>query len=208
MHRSSMGGGLLIALVVLVLMSMTAMALVRAVSTASLIAGNFAFRQAAVLASEAGSEAAITWLSARISTATVFTDQMDHGYYASVPDGLELTTGGHQSGTVVIDWDDDDCSNRTGVQCLKASPSLDADPAGNVIRYTIHRLCRTAGSPEDSANSCLIYKNAQSASSKKSQLSYGASKHFQSDSQVYYRITTRVRGPRNTTVFTQALVHY
>lgn len=206
--RPCQGAGLVIALVVLVVMSLGALALVRAVASGLLVAGNFAFRQAAVMAADAGSEAAIAWLSARATTAEPFSDQPDAGYYASMPSGLDLTGTRGASATAVIDWDADDCSGRVSVTCVKAAPALAADPAGHVVRYVIHRLCRTAGSPDAAANSCLMFRSVQGGSSNRSQLSYGASKRFQTADTVYYRITVQVRGPRNTTAFVQTLVHY
>ena len=202
------GAGLVIALVVLVVMSLGALALVHAVASGSLVAGNFAFRQAAVMAADAGSEAAISWLSARAASTDPFTDQPDDGYYASMPALLDLTGNRGNTATAVIDWDADNCAGRTGVTCVKAAPALAADPAGHVVRYVIHRLCRTAGSPDAASNSCLLFHSAQGGSSNRSQLSYGASKRFQSADTVYYRITVHVRGPRNTTAFVQTLVHY
>ena len=206
--RASQGAGLVIALVVLVVMSLGALALVRAVASGLLVAGNFAFRQAAVMAADAGSEAAIAWLSARATTAEPLSDQPDAGYYASMPSGLDLTGTRGVRATAVIDWDADDCSGRVSVTCVKAAPALAPDPAGHVVRYVIHRLCRTAGSPDAAANSCLMFRSAQGGSSNRSQLSYGASKRFQTADTVYYRITVQVRGPRNTTAFVQTVVHY
>ena len=202
------GAGLVIAMVVLVVMSLGALALVRAVGSGLLVAGNAAFRQAAVLAADAGSEAAITWLSARAATAEPFTDQPGAGYYASLPAGLDLTGNRGASATAAIDWDDNDCAGRHGVACVKAAPALATDAAGHVVRFVIHRLCRTDGSPEAASNSCLLFHSAQGGSSNRSQLSYGASTRFQSADTVYYRITVQVRGPRNTTAFVQTLVHY
>ena len=202
------GAGLVIALVVLVVMSLGALALVRAVASGLLVAGNAAFRQAAVFAADAGSEAAISWLSARAATAEPYSDQPDAGYYASMPPGLDLTGNRGASATAVIDWDSNACTGRSGIACIKAAPALAADPAGHVVRYVIHRLCRTEGSPDAAANSCLLFHSAQGGSSNRSQLSYGASKRFQSADTVYYRITVQVRGPRNTTAFVQTLVHY
>ena len=91
---------------------------------------------------------------------------------------------------------------------MSASPETAKDEAGQVIQYVVHRLCRSAGSRQDSVNSCLLYRESSQISPKKGQFSYGASSRFKSDSAVYYRITTRVRGPRNTTVFVQTLVHF
>lgn len=202
------GAGLVVALVVLVVMSLGALALVRAVASGLLVAGNFAFREAAVLAAESGSESAISWLSERVATAELLSDQPAAGYYASLPVGLSLSGQGRSGTSATIDWDDDQCAKRSEVTCLTASAALPIDAAGHRVRYVIHRLCRTAGSADDAANSCLLFRSAQGGSSNRGQLSYGASKRFQSSDTVYYRITVHVRGPRNTTAFVQTLVHY
>lgn len=192
----------------LIVMSMSALALVRAVSTSVLVAGNFAFRQAAVMAAEAGSEAAIVWLTARAALPDLYSNQPDQGYYASLPDGLDISGSAPTGAKVAVDWDKDTCNSRSDVTCVSASPETTKDDAGQVIQYIMHRLCRSPGSPQDSANSCLLYRESSQVSPKKGQFSYGASSRFKVDSAVYYRITTRVRGPRNTVVFVQTLVHF
>ena len=206
--REMNGTGLVVTLIMLVMMSAGAISLVRAVSTGRLMAANLALRQAAVLASDAGNEAAITWLTTQIATATLYSDQPDQGYYASVSDDLDIIGASASGSGVTIDWDDDHCHNALGLTCLKASAPLASDAAGNVIRYTIHRLCRMAGSPQGGANNCLMAGGSTSSSSKRSSLSYGASSRFSNSVQVYFRITVRASGPKNTVVFTQTLVHF
>lgn len=206
--RRHAGAGLVIALVVLVVMSLGALALVRTVGAGLLVSGNFAFRQAAVLAADSGAEAAIAWLTPQAETAAVLSDQPEAGYYASMTPGLDLTGAGDADAAATIDWNDDRCGARAGLRCLRPSPAPAIDPAGHAVRYLIERLCRGAGSPEAAANSCLLFRSAQGGSASRGQLSYGASTRFQPDDVVYYRITVHVRGPRNTTVFTQTLVHY
>jgi Tfp pilus assembly protein PilX len=208
MRANYRGAGLVVALVVLVVMSLGALALVRAVASGLLVAGNLAFREAAVLAAESGSESAISWLSERAATTDLLSDQPEAGYYASLPVGLSLSGDGNASTRATIDWDDDQCAARTGIRCFTAASALPIDAAGHRVRYVIHRLCRTAGSSDAAANSCLLFRSAQGGSSNRGQLSYGASKRFQSSDTVYYRITVHVRGPRNTTAFVQTLVHY
>ena len=208
MRANCRGAGLVVALVVLVVMSLGALALVRAVASGLLVAGNFAFREAAVLAAESGSESAISWLSERAATTDLLSDQPEAGYYASLPVGLSLSGQSNTSTSATIDWDDDQCAARTDIRCFTAGPALPIDAAGHRVRYVIHRLCRTAGSSDAAANSCLLFRSAQGGSSNRGQLSYGASKRFQSSDTVYYRITVHVRGPRNTTAFIQTLVHY
>ncbi len=208
MRANYRGAGLVVALVVLVVMSLGALALVRAVASGLLVAGNLAFREAAVLAAESGSESAISWLSERAATTDLLSDQPEAGYYASLPVGLSLSGQSNTSISATIDWDDDQCAARTGIRCFTAASALPIDAAGHRVRYVIHRLCRTAGSSDAAANSCLLFRSAQGGSSNRGQLSYGASKRFQSSDTVYYRITVHVRGPRNTTAFVQTLVHY
>ena len=204
----SVGAGLIVALVVLIVMSMGALALLRSVTTGLLIAGNFAFREAAVLAAESGSEAAIEWLAARNTGTELLTDQADAGYYASLPMDLSLSGQGDGKTAALVDWDDDQCVHRVATVCLRAAPTLAEDAAGHRVRYVIHRLCRTTGSPDIANNSCLLFRSAAGASGNRGQLSYGASKRFQSSDTVYYRITVYVRGPRHTTAFVQTLVHF
>jgi Tfp pilus assembly protein PilX len=208
MRANYRGAGLVVALVVLVVMSLGALALVRAVASGLLVAGNLAFREAAVLAAESGSESAISWLSERAATTDLLSDQPEAGYYASLPVGISLSGQSNTSTSATIDWDDDQCAARTGIRCFTAASVLPIDAAGHRVRYVIHRLCRTAGSSDAAANSCLLFRSAQGGSSNRGQLSYGASKRFQSSDTVYYRITVHVRGPRNTTAFVQTLVHY
>ncbi len=207
-HRRARGAGLIIALVVLAAMSLASLALVRTVGTGLLVAGNLAFRQAAVLAADAGSEAAIAWLSPRAASAELFQDQPEAGYYASLPAGLDLTGSRGTQAAAGIDWDSDGCAGRNGIVCLKAASPLPTDPAGNTVRYVIHRVCRAAGSPQAAANSCLQYLSASGGTGSRGQLSYGAATRFQPTDAMAYRITIQVRGPRNTTAFVQTLVHY
>lgn len=208
MKRDARGGGLIVALVVLAAMSMAILALVASVSSGLLVAGNLAFRQAAVLAADAGSEAAIAWLSPRADSGALFQDQPGDGYYASLPADLDLTGSRSAPAGAQIDWDDDKCAGAAGLRCLKAAKALPADPAGNVVRYVIHRLCRSAGSPQAASNSCLLHRFSAGGGTSRGQLSYGASTRFEPVDAVFYRITIHVRGPRHTTAFVQTLVHY
>jgi type IV pilus assembly protein PilX len=205
-HQS--GASLVIALVMLVMMSLGAIGLVNSVNTSLMVASNLAFRESAVLSSDAGAEAAINWLTPLVMTAALSADQVDAGYYASIPDGLDISGSAGANANVAIDWDDTKCLGSSAKRCQQPSAALATNDAGNSVRYIIHRLCRTAGSPDSAANNCLMYQVGLAASLKKSQISYGAASIFSSTASVYYRITVRVHGPRNTTVFTQTLIHF
>ncbi len=208
--RRSSGASLMVALIMMVAMSVAALALARMVGTDLLLAGNAAFHESAVLGADAGTEAAIAWLSAQTSAASLslLADQPPLGYYASVPDGLQITGAAASTGiTVGLDWDDDRCAGRSVTRCVSAAPELPVDAAGNRIRFAIHRMCRQHGATQAGGNSCLSWQPAQGGGGSRGQLGYGVPLRMLPGERVYYRVTTRVRGPRNTTVFTQVLVH-
>ncbi len=207
------GGSLVVALTLMVAMCVAAIALARMVGTDLRLAGNAALREAAVLGSDAGTEAAIDWLATQAAGAGLLGDQPAQGYYASVPEGLLVTGVAAPSGTVPvqttgIDWDDDQCAGRQVTACVAAAPALPADGAGNRVRYAIHRLCRLAGATQSGGNSCLSFQPVQGSGANRGQLGYGAALRLAPGDRVYYRVTTRVRGPREATVYTQVLVHF
>jgi len=206
-YRQS-GASLVVTLVMLVIMSLGAIGLVRSIDSSLMVAANLAFRESAVLASNAGTEAAINWLSPLVTTADLSANQVAEGYYASVSDGMDISGMASASAKVAIDWDDTKCKDSKAPVCQQPATALTTTDAGNSVRYIIHRLCRTAGSPDGATNNCLMYQVGLAASFKKSQISYGTASIFSSTASVYYRITVRVRGPRNTTVFTQTLIHF
>ena len=75
------------------------------------------------------------------------------------------------------------------------------DAAGNSVAFVIHRLCNGNG---DSLNSGCEASAALGASTQTSSKSSGIK--LELPSQVYYRITVRVQGPRNALSFVQAVV--
>ena len=82
--------------------------------------------------------------------------------------------------------------------------------AGNVIRYVIHRMCQCTNAtysgpcPSGGDNKCALYYPVSGGSAGGS-MSVGAPT-FVGIPQLYYRITTRVDGPRNTVSITQVTV--
>lgn len=202
------GAGLIIALIMLVVMSMAAIGLVNSVEIGLLAAGNFAFKQAALHASDSGSEAAINWLAPLANMPDLYTDKAENGYYATMPTGLDITNSGIGNATQLINWDNNQCNELTNVTCIEPAPALPIDSAGNSVGYIIHRLCKANGSPQDVSNNCIQYQGFAGSSTQKGQIQYGQSLRFNSNADVYYRITTRIKGPRNTIVFTQTMVHF
>ena len=177
------GAVLLIALVILVVMTLSALALIRSVNMTNLIAGNLAFRESALLSSERSTETALTWL-ASADAATLYDVSASNGYQAVRADPA---TGQSWDAFWIATLAD---QSVTGT----------ADVAGNTVSYVIHRLCDATGSPQ--TVNCAKSPSTNVGGSQ----SGGSSIFLGSGSQVYYRITTRVAGPRNTTAYTQTIV--
>ena len=182
------GAVLFIALIVLVAMSLAGIALIRGVDTANLIAGNLAFKQNATHGGDWGVEEARTWLQTQSATA-LYTDDVDKHYFASMQSGLDFTAT--DPSRPDFDW-------------TANSFDAGADPAGNQVRYIIHRMCELAGNP-GSVN-CVRTSTGGTADSTKGGATYGGAA-LPSTSQIYYRITTRVTGPRNTVSYVQVMVN-
>jgi type IV pilus assembly protein PilX len=185
---------LFISLIMLVAMTLAGIALVRSIYTSNLIAGNLAFQQSAVLASERGMEAAIKWLENNNTTATaatLYSDVPAQGYFSSRVGGSPV----NQS------WQDFWDANLVPVGVV--SVAADSYGSGNSVQYVIHRLCDKANTSPTSGNYCSL--SPQTVGSAGSSHGSGVVS-LQYSNQVYYRITVRVAGPRNTVSFTQEVV--
>jgi len=171
---------LFIALIVLVAMSLAGIGMMRSVDTGNLIAGNLAFKQATLNATDLGIETGFQWLLTQAGTTALDADIAVSGYYANPP-----------ANDATLDWTD--IANWAG------SVVLATDAAGNTTRYMIHRLCPGAGTVTGQV--CAISTTSGTAGGGSSSV---GSTVFTSTNSVYYRIMARVDGPRNTSSITEA----
>lgn len=181
--RGQSGVVLFIALIVLVAMSLAGVALVRSVDTNLLIAGNLAFKQGATLASGKSIEAARAWVVANATGASLYQDIVSSGYSATWQDGFDPRT---------FSWD--------AAQVV----TLATDAAGYTSSYVVHRMCATAGDPGSKA--CVKSGSSGTATSSFGSVSYSSYALSLSGTSPVYRITTRVRGPKNTTSYIQVVI--
>jgi len=186
------GSVLLIALILLVALSLAGIALIRSVSTSNIIAGNLAFQQAATHSADVGVETALTFLQTN-SGAGVTT------LHASVLTGTGTRyVALRQDPAAGQSWDAYWNSTLAGSGAVN---TLAADAAGNTVSYVIHRLCDNAGAPSYPGCSAPPVDTGTASSSMGAGVVTVAG-----DKQVYYRITARVTGPRNTLSYVQAIV--
>lgn len=188
-RRRQSGIVLVVALIMLIVMTLAALSLVRSVDTASIIAGNLSFQQAATHAGDRGIETAIAWIEN--NPALLLSDSPASGYAAN---GLTAAPGKAANESWDAYWTR--LWNGRAVQ-------LPADAAtGTSVAYVIDRLCANGGSPTAVAN-CSASPIVGLAVGNSEE---GGEKQVTAIAQVYYRITARIQGPRNTLSYVQAVI--
>jgi len=201
-RRKQEGVVLIMALIVLVALTLAALALTRSTYTSNAIAGNMAFQQATTHSADEGVEAAIAWLennngalmaSCATGGAVLDCDQTPQGYLAS---RQPLTAG--ESWT----------SYWARVLAGSAQPLNGGTPdsAGNTVSYVIQRMCSSAGDSQSTSNDCTISPTASASTCAGGSSCDAGQVNMNAPTQVYYRITVKVSGPRNTQSYVQAMV--
>jgi type IV pilus assembly protein PilX len=193
---SQRGVTLFLAMIVLVAMLLSGIALFRTVDSGVLVAGNIAMQKSATRQGDQGTEDAIAWLVANAGTTALHEDSnnvgyVDYPFYAA--NAVNDTPGTNQ--TWAEWWD---------VYIVSHSPvALPVDSAtGNTVTYLIQRLCSANGAPYSSGVSCIGPPQTTNTGGSK-----GAGVvALQRASAVYYRITSRIVGPRNTVSFVQTVI--
>jgi Tfp pilus assembly protein PilX len=188
--RRQRGVVLFIALIVMVAMSLAAIALIRSVDTTNAIVGNLAFRLASILPANAGIEQAASAL---------FSDA-DIGDVVHIADKTNnLSTENYfayrQAG-----------EDARGVPALLQKKStasaltkkFDATDTDTHVTYLIERMCLATG-PATTGNCDLLPPKGSPGNTLGDYESAGAKLPF-------YRVTVRVDGPKNTASFVQAML--
>ena len=195
--RRQRGAVLFIALIVMLLMSIGAIAVITATSTSNLAVGNLAFRQASILPANFAVEQATAALFKDANKGTPMiadskADDPSQNYYA---------THNKSPG-----WD-----NKYGIpQPLQTKSSARAlkvqfkDEADNDITYVIERMCNplAAAVPVDNKATsawCDMMPPKQNPGTTSNDPPL-----FTAANLPYYRVTVRIDGPKNTTSFVQS----
>lgn len=190
------GIALIVTLVMLVIMTLGAIAMVRSMDTTTLIAGNLGLRQSATYSADVGIESAMTWLTTQMSTA-IQTCGSSTSNVAVCPAGYK-SNGGNDRPAAGQTWG----AYFDSLNVFNVNNGAE-DATGNRVSYFIHRLCEGAGALTAAGANC-VETPAVTTSGGSSKLA--GSTAFTSSSQIYYRITVRVRGKKNTVSYVQAIV--
>jgi len=188
--RRQRGVVLFISLIVMVAMSLAAIALIRSVDTATGVVGNLAFRQAAILPANLAVEAAAAALFVDARGGPVPINRIDHlpaeNYFATVQPGEDARG---------IPTQLQRKTNFTQTRVL-------VDQAGNEIRYVIERMCLPAAAGEVARVAlCEMQTPKRTTGTTANE---GLAPEL--PRLPMYRVTVRVDGPKNTTSFLQAML--
>jgi type IV pilus assembly protein PilX len=195
--RRQRGVVLLIALIVLVAMTLAGIGMMRSIDSGTLVAGNIGFREAAVATADTGVEAARAWLVANQNGLTA--DNPTAGYFSTRQDNLDMTGNMTEGGHDGVNWGGSD-TNQTVQGFSDGTP----DASGNTVFYLIHRLCSITGATSGTGQSCAVSTVVQVGST---QGNVDYTKYAETtQTQIYYRITVRVNGAKNTVSYVQAIV--
>lgn len=195
------GIALFVALIALLVMSLTAVALIRSVDTNTMIAGNMSFRQTALVASDRGAEAALEWMDAKLGVnATMLNNHIPaEGYFATYVaecTGEQDPEGDEVDAIRLVD--------NCGVL------SIADDGLGNEIRYIIQRMCFDPDTvlPYDADEStCLLGEAEIGTGSKKVRGGSRAGMLLDAKQSPVFRVTVKVTGPRNTISYAQTFAY-
>ena len=192
-QRRERGVVLFIALLVMVALSLAAIALIRSADTATIVAGNLAFKQSAAAAVDRSIEQAVQALFDPASANPVISDKtvnsLAQNYFASV----RLKSGS-------IPEIPDELQSKSAYQSAGLSSTLSTtDAAGNTTYYVIERMCANSGAAVGA--NCNLSAAAMGADA--------GTQHYEAlqvAGGAYYRVTVRVEGPRNTVQYAQAIL--
>lgn len=195
--RRQRGVVLFIALLVMVALSLAGIALIRSSDTATIVAGNLAFKQAAAAAVDRSVEQAVQALfdpqpdptTSKPVIADKTANQIAQNYFANV----RLDANGIPE--IPAELQSVSAFKAAGLNTALVGP----DVAGNTSYYVIERMCANPGAAVGS--NCNLSSAALGADA--------GTQHYEALSRAgdaFYRVTVRVDGPRNTVQYAQAIL--
>ncbi len=191
---------LFITLVVLVALALGALAMFRGSLGASMVATNIVYRQAALNLADNGVQLATAAIAARAAAGQINADDNGNGYFSAIP-AAEPTSyadeGVWAPGT--------DAVLLTAAQVCNGDATCIAASQGLTVYYKVHRMCTLPNAAYNAANNRCALTVKTGGTSPGGSLGIGATQ-FTGNPMLYFRITTRVDGPRNTRMVTQTVV--
>ncbi len=198
LHRRQRGVVLIFCLIVLVVLLAGGVAVIRSTNASLFSAGNLAFKRDLVNRGEAAMSQATTALKAggALASATLAQSSLPAENYSAAQ---LLTNDRGVPNVLLVKTFPGSGNDITGTPFTQAKADIDAGD-GVTVRYVIDRLCGTAGlSSTLGASGCVVQPRAARGGTSTGMVNTGIS----SGTQVVYRVSVRVDGPRDTQVFLQ-----
>lgn len=192
--KQQKGFALFMAMMMLVLISIAAVAMFNTSSSGVVSSGNIAFRQAASKAAEVAVEDARTWLSGQ-SADYLSTDNAGDGYISSITAPFDFKT---------FDFE----ANGRTVMYNGAVDNI----SGYTAHYITHRLAKVSGEPCTSVTAGCVFPDVAASSSGTDGSSRVGGGNYSgvisgAVGLVYYRVTVKVTGPKHNTRYVQVFFY-
>jgi type IV pilus assembly protein PilX len=196
--RSAQGGIVLfVALIVLVIMALTGLAMIRNSNSGLSIAGNLGMRQNALSGADLGTEAAMNWWlpKSQAGSAVLNSDDFADGYFSDWGTTDATRLAGDPS---KYDW------SSSGHSVLATFPY---DDSGNQVRYIIERMCAVANTaPGLPGQECVQTPLSGGQTKEGSCADYPNDPLCKPPLAVFFRVSSQVIGPRNSVSYIQVMV--
>lgn len=209
---------MLITLTALMIMTLASVALMRSSDVTQVISGNLAFRQTVVQSSEMGIEAAVEWMESVMATQSGANGSQKTGdtgeAQTSEGSSLESSASSYGYSAIVQEPNSSQTWDEFWENVLKfQAVNLPVDAStGNQVSYAIQRLCDRTGKPGTYINDVLVSCQqppdgyAPLTTGNSAGVSSKVGKFKISTNPVYYRITVRITGPRNSMSYVQSII--
>jgi len=200
---------LFITLVVLVALALGALAMFRGSLGASMVATNVVYRQAALNLADNGVQLATAAIAAKAAAGQINADDSVNGYFSAIPANEPAS---YSDAAIWSCGADAVCPTAAQV-CNSNTACINEVNKGQglTVYYKVHRMCTQANTAYNGtsatgvANSCALTITVGSAGAPGASAAVGATV-IAGNPKLYFRITTRVDGPRNTRTVTQTVV--
>lgn len=204
--RRERGVVMIVALLLLAALTLAGVTLSRSVSTGTLVAGNLAFQQGGTRSADRGVSLGMQWIDAQAVDALY--NSIPVSGYRAFPLG-EPPAG--------MSWSSyfDTSIHDAGLDTPAPYQGSNEDAAGNTVTFFIERLCSGPGSPNvvtcvsPTAGSNCARRGSSCSGGRQAMMGVGADGSYAGPSSlrlpVFYRITARSVGPRNTRSYVQAI---
>ena len=194
---------LFITLVVLVALALGALAMFRGSLGASMVATNVVYRQAALNLADNGVQLATAAIAAKAAAGQINADDSVNGYFSAIPANEPAS---YSDAAIWSCGADAVCPTAAQV-CNSNTACINELTKGQglTVFYKVHRMCTVLNAAYNAANNRCALTVKTGLTSPGGSLAIGAT-GFTGNPMLYFRITTRVDGPRNTRMVTQTVV--